>query len=150
MAASPVFKSILFLVDSSDSQQRAAVKAVELAVCCNAKLTVAAVVDTETLKQLLASRVFVAEEMEEYERELEISGRRLLASVSRLAAEKGIKAEESLLKGACHSAVLSEQKRLDADLVVLAAFKPTARRDLLAIEKQHILDVCPAPILIVR
>ena len=150
MADEGVFKSILLLVDGSDSHHAAAAKAIDLAAAHGASLTAAAVVDTDTLKQLLASRIFVPEEMEEYENELETSGRRQLASVTKVAAESGVKVDEVLVRGACHSAVLSEQKKLDADLVVLASFKSTARNDLLAREKQRIIDECPAAVLVVR
>lgn len=150
MAAESVFKSILLLVDGTDSSHQAATKAVELAAAHGAELAAAAVVDTDTLKQLLASRIFLPEEMEEYENELEVSCRRQLAYVTKMASQASVAVEEVLVRGACHSAVLSQQKALKADLVVLAAFKSTARNDLLAHEKQRIIDECPAAVLVVR
>jgi nucleotide-binding universal stress UspA family protein len=150
MAAEGVFRSILVLVDGSESQQRAAEKAIQIASAHGARLAALAVVDTDTLKQLLSSRIFIQEEMEDYERELEVSARRQLGYVSKLARQANVPVEEVLVKGACHSGVLSQQKELAADLVVLAAFKSTARRDLLAHEKQLVIDQCPAAVLVVR
>ena len=150
MADAGVFKSILFLVDGSESHRQAAQAAVDLAVVNGATLAAAAVVDTDTLKQLLSSRIFVADEMQEYETELEVSGRRQLRFVSKLAAESGLEIKEVLVKGAIHSAVLAQQKALGSELVIMAAFKSTARRDLLAHEKQRVLDACPVPVLLVR
>ena len=145
-----VFQSILFLVDGSESQRHAAQKAIELAAANRAELTAAAVVDTDTLKQLLSSRIFIAEEMEEYERELDASGRRQLTYVAKMGQEAGVAVNEVLAKGAIHSAILAQQRALKADLVVLAGFRSTARRDLLANEKQRIIDGCPTAVLVVR
>ena len=145
------YSTILLFAESSDEGMRAARDAVHLAADEDAALAIAAVVDTNTLKQLLTFRIFVEEEMEEYEQELEESCRKQLNYVAQLADKAGVTNRTALLRGACHTVILREQKDLDADLLVMGAFRAsTARRDLMAHEKQLILDECPCPVLLVR
>jgi len=149
--ARPPFRHILVVVDGTESSIEAAKYAIQLARGCGARLTALGIVDTATLKHLLSTHIMVAAEMQEYEHELEDSGRKHLAYVSGLAREAGVKAETSLLKGAVHSAVLAEQKSCGADLIVIGAFRWTlAHRDQVARERQLLLDEAPCPVLLVR
>jgi len=150
MAQQP-FRHILVLVDGTESSFKAVQRAVELARVHKAQFTAVAIVDTATLKHLLSTHIMVATEMEEYERELDASGRKHLTYVADLATENGVKARTVLLKGAVHSAVLAEQKASGADLVVIGAFRwSLCHRDQAARERQLILDEAPCPVLVVR
>jgi len=145
------FRHILAVVDGTESSFKAVECAVRLARALKARFTAVAIVDTATLKHLLTSGIMVAAEMQEYERELEASGRKQLAYVADLASENGVKAHTVLLKGAVHSAVLAEQKASGADLVVIGAFRwSLCHRDQAARERQLILDEAPCPVLTVR
>jgi len=145
------YSKILLFAESSESGMTAARDAINLASDEGATLVVAAVVDTSTLKQLLSYRIFVQEEMEEYEEELEESCRKQLNYVTQLADQVNVKSRTVLLRGACHSVILREQKERAADLLVMGAFRATTtRRDLMAHEKQLIIDEIPCPVLLVR
>ena len=87
----------------------------------------------------------------EYEQELEVSCRKRMNYLAQLADKAGVKNRTALLRGACHSAILREQMASKADLLVMGAFRAsTARRDLMAHEKQLIIDEIPCPVLLVR
>ncbi|MHC4480585.1 MAG: universal stress protein [Planctomycetota bacterium] len=145
------FSTILLFAEGSDEGMKAAKDAIALADDENATLIIASVVDTSTLKQLVSSRIFVQEEMEEYEQELEESCRKQLNYIAQLADRAGVKNRTALLTGACHTAVLREQRARNADLLVMGAYRATtARRDLMAREKQLIVDEIPCPVLLVR
>jgi len=145
------FQTILLFAESSQEGMRAARSAIRLAADEKATLVIAAVVDTATLRQLLSYHIFVQEEMEEYERELESTCQKQLSYIAELAEKARVKNRTVLLRGACHSAILEEQKKHDADLLVMGAFRAsTAKRDLMAHAKQLIIDEVPCPVLLVR
>ncbi|MFW6189314.1 MAG: universal stress protein [Planctomycetota bacterium] len=149
--AEQTYSTILLFAESSEPGTKAARDAVNLAADEGATLVVAAVVDTSTLRQLLSYKIFVQEEMEEYEDELEESCRKRLNYVAGMADKAGVQNRTSLLQGACHTVLLREQKQRNADLLVMGAFRAsTAKRDLMAHEKQLIIDECPCPVLLVR
>ena len=149
--ARQTYATILLFAEGSPEGMKAARDAIHLAADEGATLIIASVVDTSTLKQLLTSRIFIEEEMEEYERELEQSCRKQLTYIAQLADKAKVKHRASLLRGACHTAILREQKQCGASLLVMGAYRAsTARRDLMAREKQLIVDEIPCPVLLVR
>ncbi|NLW50658.1 MAG: universal stress protein [Candidatus Brocadiaceae bacterium] len=145
------YATILLFAEGSPEGMKAARDAIRLAAAEDAFLIIASVVDTSTLKQLLSSHIFIEEEMEEYEHELEESCRKQIHYVAQLAEKAAVKHRTSLLRGACHTAILREQKDRSATLLVMGAYRAsTARRDLMAREKQLIVDEVPCPVLLVR
>ncbi len=149
--AKRTYSTILLFAETSEGGMKAARDAIHLAADEGATLIAAAVVDTNTLKQLLTYRIFVQDEMEEYERELEESCRKQLNYIAQLADEAGVTNRTVLLRGACHSVLIQEQKARAADLLVMGAFRATTtKRDLVAHEKQLIIDEIPCPVLLVR
>jgi nucleotide-binding universal stress UspA family protein len=145
------YKQLLLLCEGTETGMKAARHAIELASNEKARLSVLAVVDTETLKTLVSRRIFLEDEMAEYESEIERSGQKQLNYVLSLAQKARVKAESELVRGAWHSAVLAAQKKRKADLLVIGAFTATmSKRDLIAREKQLILDEIECPVLIVR
>ena len=67
--ARPLIRHILTMVDGTESSIAAAEYAIQFARAFKANLTAVAIVDTATLKHLLSTKILVAAEMEEYERE---------------------------------------------------------------------------------
>jgi len=145
------YSIILLFAEGSDESMKAARDAINLAGDMDAALVIASVVDTSILRQLLASRIFVQEEMEEYERELEESCRKQLSYVAQLADRAKVKHQTVMLRGSCHAVLVREQKERKADLLVMGAYRATmAKRDLMASEKQLIVDEIACPVLLVR
>ena len=146
-----MFKRILLLVDSTEATAAAAECAISLAKLCDADLIALSVVDTETLKELLTYKIMVAEEMEEYEKELEHSGRRQLALVEEQARKAKVDVQAVHKKGSVHSVVLAQQAGTGADVIVVSGFRPSViKRDLLAREKQLILDEATCAVIVVK
>jgi len=144
-------RTILLLADGSEGAIRAAELAVLLADTHDADLVAVSVVDTETLGMLLRRHILVDEEMVEFDVELEASAERHLRVVANHAQRQGVPIDTQVLKGTIHTTVLAELRRRRADLVVLGGFTSTmTRRDVLAKEKQYIIDEAPCPVLLVR
>jgi len=145
------YGTILLLAEGTEDGMKAARDAISLAVDEEATLIIAAVVDTNILKHLLTARIFLQEEMEEYEHELGESGNKQLRYIAQLADKAGVKNRTCLLRGACHSVILREQRQRGADLLVMGGFRATTvKRDLMAREKQLIIDDVSCPVLLVR
>jgi len=149
--AKPSIRHILVLVDGTDTSYRAADAAIDLARDLGARLTAMAVVDTETLRQLLSVKILVDAEMGELEKELEESSRRQLAEVAGRAADRKVVAEEVLLTGNTETVVPREVESREVDLIALGGFLSSKiSRDLLARQRQQIIDRARCPVLVVK
>ena len=150
MATKPLYRTIVLLLDGSDASKRAATHAIDLASNQGARLVLVAVVDTETLRQLLGFHILVDSEMKDFETDLEASARNQLSNTAATAMKAKVNVVDVLIKGSLHSSILSEAKAHKADLVVLPSFQATrAQRDLTAREKQLVVDEAPCPVLLV-
>jgi len=142
---------ILVLVDGTDTSYHAADAAIDLARDLGAQLTAMAVVDTETLGQLLSVKILVDAEMGEFQKELEESSRRQLAEVVSRAADRKVVAEQALLTGNTETVVPREVQERGVDLIALGGFQSSKiARDLLARQRQQIIDRAKCPVLVVR
>jgi nucleotide-binding universal stress UspA family protein len=147
---SPV-KHILALVDGTESSLHAAEKAIDLALALGARLTAMAVVDTDTLRQLLSVRILVDAEMGEFEKELQESARRHLDDVRRRAARRKLAIDEVLATGNSEAMVPKEVEARGVDMIALGGFHSSrVTRDLLARQRQQIVDHAACPVLVVK
>ena len=150
MARSPV-NHILVLVDGTESSFHAADYAIDLARMLGARVTAMAVVDTDTLRQLLRVKILVDSEMDEFEKELEQSSQHQLDDVRQRAMSKRVKFEDLLRSGNSEVIVPKEMSRRDVDLLAMGAFpSDRVKYDLLARQRQQILDRATCPVLIVK
>jgi nucleotide-binding universal stress UspA family protein len=151
MAKPAPINHILVLVDGTESSHHAADAAIELARSLGTKLTAMAVVDTDTLRQLLSVKILVDAEMGEFEKELRESSRRHLADVRERALDRKVVIEEALLTGNSEVIVPKEVEERRVDLIVLGGFRSSeVTRDLLARQRQQILDRAVCPVLVVK
>jgi len=151
VAALSPFRSILVLVDGTESAMRAAEYSIRLARAMSARLTAIAVVDTHTLHRLMSVRILVEPEVKEFEAGLQQNQQRYLDYVAQLATREQVPIETVLGVGDWHSTVLAEQKARQADLIVIGGFRMTLTKlNLLARERQMIIDEAPCPVLVVK
>jgi nucleotide-binding universal stress UspA family protein len=149
--AKPPVNHILVLVDGTEASFHAADRAIELARALGARLTALAVVDTETLRQLLNVKILVDAEMGEFEKELEESARRQLAEVRERALNQKVVIEEVLITGSVETVVPKEVQDRGVDLIALGGFQSTKiTRDLVARQHQQIIDRATCPVLVVK
>ncbi len=150
MAKSPI-NHILILVDGTKSSFQAADYAIELARSVGARLTALAVVDTDTLKQLLNVKILVDTEMEEFERELEQSAQNQLDEVRQRAMNRRVKFDGVRRSGNSEVIVPIELAERNVDLLVMGAFQSEkVKHDLIARQRQQILDRAACSIVVVK
>ena len=147
----PPVTHILVVVDGTEASFRAADRAIDLARALGAQLTALAVVDTETLRQLLSVKILVDAEMGEFEKELEESARRQLAEIRERALDNKVVIEEVLITGSVETVIPKEVEERKVDLIALGGFPSTkVTRDLMARQRQMIMDRATCPVLVVK
>ena len=151
MVVKSPFKSILLVVETADSDIRASDIALEMASNLETPLVGVAVIEIDTLKQLLRSRVLIQEEMDELARQLETAGQRQMDYIASQANARKVTFEPVIARGALSSAILDEQQKRGSDLVIMGGFTYTMlKRDINLRQKQLIIDQCPCSILLVK
>jgi len=103
-AAPAVMRRALLVVDGSQPSQDAAQFAVGLAANLSCELLAAFVIDVAVMDYLMQMRIFVKEEREEFEEDLERKGRRVLIHVQDAGAKAGVEVETIMCKGRFHRA----------------------------------------------
>jgi nucleotide-binding universal stress UspA family protein len=143
--------SCLLVVDGSDPCIAAANFAVELATQTGSRITAVYVVDTATMDFLMQLRVFVREEREEFEADIERTGRRYLEYVSTIGQKHGVAVSPVLRKGRFHTAILQEARDLRVNAIIMGGWRRSiTRKDATAVERQLILDLADCPVIVVK
>jgi nucleotide-binding universal stress UspA family protein len=151
MAKPSLIQHILVLVDGTEESHRAADFSISLAGLMGSRLTVLAVVETDTLHQLLSVRILAEGEMAEFEQELEESARRQVAEVRERAMRRRVVVDEVTLQGNSEEVVPREVEARGVDLIVLGGFQSRhALRDLVARQRQQIVDHARCPVVVVK
>ena len=145
------FHHILVIVDGTETSDRAVRLAVVLAAAIRARVTAIAFVETDTLKRLLTVKVLSEAEMGDFEKGLEESANRQLAAAVATGKVCGVAIATAVVRGNSEETVPREVARRGNDLIVLGAFdSQRANRDLLARQRQQIVDRAPCPVLVAR
>ena len=144
-------KNIVVSVAGAAESLVTAKYAIYLAKLLNAKLTAIYVVDEKSLEDLLKSRIFVEVEAQDYERDLEDQGSRFLERVRRLAENKAIDFDASLLRGVVHDEVVNKTREIQADLLVMGELKEVlSRKEIFYDEGERIFRESPCPVVVVK
>ena len=143
--------NLLLVVDGSEPSIAAARFAVRLATQLGSRITAVYVVDTATMDYLLQTHIFVAEERDEFERDLEHTGQRYLQYVATIADSAGVLVDTELRRGSFHQTILQVARTLLVDAIVVGGWKRSiTRKDAASVERQLILDEADCPVIVVR
>lgn len=146
-----LFSRILLVVDGSEPSIAAAHYAVNLAAQSGGELTAVNVVDTATMDYLMQMHIFIKEEREEFEKDLERTGGKYLEFVSAVAGKAGLEINSVQKRGAYHKMILQEARQLPAGVIVIGGWKKTmTRKDAAGVERQLILDEASCPVIVIK
>jgi len=144
-------ENILVAVACDEGSRTVARFAMYLAGKLGARLTAIAVLDEVSLRELVAYRVFVEKEAQEYAQDILEHGQRFLRWVADAAAVRGVRCQTRMLRGAVHEEVLRAASELPADLLVLGEVERLGTgREWQVSEGQRILSGARCPVVIVK
>ena len=100
--------------------------------------------------QRVQIKIFLDDERDEYELELEHHAERYQQYVEKLAASARVKVEFEMLKGVVHRVIADAARRHRADVIVMGTAKEqVGKRSLLSRERQMILGEVDCAVLLV-
>lgn len=152
----PLFQNVLIVINGSEASIHAAQYGILMSKLYHCKLKAVYVVDTASLKQLTASKFFVADESHMYEESLHSDGQRYLEYVSDLAKAKGIKIETEIRSGAVWSEVIMAADEMKAGLILLGGYKSEMnssaieKHDAVSSSSRDIIAHANCSVLVVR
>jgi nucleotide-binding universal stress UspA family protein len=146
-----LISNIVIAVTGSDASLMAAKHAIIMAKTYQCYLTAVYVVDTATIKQLTLGKIFVKSEGAEFEKSLELNGKRYLSFIEELANAKGLKIEKVLCKGAVYTEVLAIADECKADLIILGGWeKDRSALDIIGHAHREIMINAKCSVMLVK
>lgn len=148
----PFARNILVIVDGSQRGMDAVDSAISLASSMrNCKLNAAFVIDTASMDLLLQMHIFVKEERQSFEAEMEVKGRHTLEYVHAEGIKNSIEIDTFLLKGRASKIILQAARELGVDLIVIGGWSDGGtRKDAASVEYQLLLEQAECQVLIVK
>jgi len=145
------FSSALVAVQGAGASVSAAGFALSMAEAYGTSLTAVYAVDTAAIRSLSLARIFVDAEGEEYERSLELTGRRRLAYVEELGRSRGFAVRTLLLKGSIAEEVVRTAEEIGAGCIILAGWERGSDiRDIVLEANREIAHMARCPVIIVK
>ena len=143
--------TLLLVVDGSEPSIVAANFAVHLASQIGSTITAVYVVDTATMDYLLQMHIFVSDERQEFERDVENTGKRYLEYVRTIGNNNGIEITTKLLNGSFHQTILAMARNQKVDAIILGGWRRSiTRKDATSVERQLILDEAECPVIVIK
>lgn len=148
--SNPVRK-IMVYVDGTEQSITAAQYAICLASFSGAELVAHYVINTRAMEDLLRARIFLKDEQEDYEHDMEADAERYLNHVNELAVKKGLSIITRRSKGNVHKEIVNAIKEEDVDLLVIGELsRIRSRRDEFYDEAERAMRTVPCSVLIVK
>ena len=146
----PISK-IMVYIDGTEGSIAAAQYAVALSRSTGAELCALYVVNMRALDDLLRSRIFLKDEQEDYQRDLEADADRYLNHVRELAREKGVSIDTLKTSGAVNQEIKNLITEREIDLLVLGELAHIrSRRDAFYDEAERAMRSVSCSVLIVK
>ncbi|MCG8571851.1 MAG: universal stress protein [Spirochaetes bacterium] len=147
----PIVKKILVAISGSNSSINASKYAIMLAKTFKWELVALYVIDTSTIKELLLSKIFIEEESDDFEKNLEANGKRYLDYVEELAKNKSVKVKKVLKRGGIASMIMETSTDEDCDLIIMGGWEVNrSKRDLISKAHMDLLMDSKKSVLIVK
>lgn len=142
---------IMVYIDGSEESLVACEYAIMLAGTVGAELIATYVVNTRALRDLVKTRIFLADEETEYSRDLEEDATRYLDHARRIAESKSVPIETVKVSGSVHQEVLRLIDERDVDLLVIGELAHVrSRRDEFYNEAERAMRSVRCSVLIVK
>jgi nucleotide-binding universal stress UspA family protein len=142
---------IMVYIDGTEESLVACQYAILLSRSIGAELLAVYVVNTRALNDLVRTRIFLAEEEEEYSRDLEEDAGRYLDYAERIASQKGVAVESIKTSGSVHQEIVRLVEDREVDLLVLGELAHVrSRRDEFYNEAERAMRSARCPVLIVK
>ena len=143
-----VFHHILVPVDGSGPAMEAGKFAIQLAALYGARIAFVYVVDAALVDDLVAVSGKPAKQIQQ---DLEVTGRRYLDHLARLAAEAQLEADKFIRHGTPYLEITHLAGELGADLIVIAQVgRRGPPRILVGSVTERVLEYAPCPVLVVK
>jgi len=150
-SAKELVGAIMVYVDGTEGSIAAAQYAVLLARAVGAELIAGYIVNTRALSDLVKTRIFLQEEQEEYQRDIEIDADRYLNHVREFAESKGVAIDLCKRSGNVHQEIRKLVEERSVDLLIIGELsKIRSRRDEFFNEAERAMRGVACTVLIVK
>jgi len=144
-------KRILVYIDGTEQSITAAQYAICLSKATGGRLIALYVINTRALQDLVKTHIFLKDEEEEYQRDIEQDAQRYLSHVQNLARKKGLAIETISASGTVHIEIKNVVEKQDIDLLLIGELsRIRSRRDELYNESERALHNVSCSVLIVK
>jgi nucleotide-binding universal stress UspA family protein len=142
---------ILVYIDGTEASITAAQYAICLSRSTGANLIALYVINTRALNELLRSRIFLKDEQDEYQRDLEADAERYLNHIQDMARKKGLAIETVSASGTVHQEIRKLVVEREVDLLVIGELAHIrSRREAFYDEAERAMRNVACSVLIVK
>jgi nucleotide-binding universal stress UspA family protein len=146
-----LFPNIVVAISGSGASMQAAKYAIVLAKLYKCHLTAVYVVDSATIRQLASSRILIADESADFEKNLRLNGERYLSYVEELARDKGIRLDKELREGTVWTEIIGAAEKKEAGLIIMGGWeKNRSAKDVITNLHREVLLNAKCSVLVAK